>query len=348
MVVAVLVPALLVTPQLRSAETGDREHVELISKKDSVDLAIEKGLAWIATQQDASTGVFQGPLPNTFTALACIAFMAAGHQPGRSLYGENLRRGIQFLLRAAQKGDWYFGREGNGRMYTHGIATLALLEAYGIMEDEKENQRIKEVLENVLKVTLASQSKTKGQHHGGWRYEPTSGDGDLSVSVWQILVLRSAQNSNFPVPEQAVKDAMEYIRRQYNPQAQAFTYQGAAANNTPAMAPAGVVAMNVLGLNQEKADVDKIRNSARMLLTFDPSGGSYYYYMCYYLATAANMMGDEYRAVFLPKMENALLRIQQPDGAFPQQGDAHAGVYSTAFAVIILCVRYQYLPIYQE
>lgn len=331
------------------AELSDAEHLELISKEDPVDQAIAKGLSWLVKQQDSASGSFGNTdIPNTCTALSCIALMAAGHQPGRTLYGEQLRLGILYLLRSARKTDWYFGRENNGRMYAHGIATLALTEAYGMMQEDQENLQIKEVLEKCIAIILNCQYKENNRNFGGWRYDPNGADADLSVSVWQALVLRSAQNSQIVVPDTSIQDACTYIRATYNEQHQAFTYQGGEGVNTPAMNSAGIVAMYVLGLRHDAEDLKKIESSARNLLTVDPLNGEHMYYQDYYLATAANMMGGKYRNSMLPKMEAALLSLQEPSGEFRKHRGYKEGVYATAFATIILCVRYQYLPIYQE
>ena len=72
--------------------------------------AVRKGLAYLATQQDKEKGFFgKTSKPNTLTALSCMAFMAAGHFPGRSEYGDNLRKGALYLARASKKQNGYFG-----------------------------------------------------------------------------------------------------------------------------------------------------------------------------------------------------------------------------------------------
>lgn len=325
------------------------QHLENLKTEDKVDLAIKKGLAWMSRQQDASSGVFHGDLPNTFTGLACIAYMAAGEQVGRTTFGENLRKGLMFLVRSAKRNKYYFGREGKGRMYAHGIVTLALCEAYGMMETEEENRQLKLVIEKSIEVILKSQCKKEGRDFGGWRYEPRSDQSaDLSVSVWQALVLRSAKNSQLKIPENSIVEAMDYIKRTFCQKTKSFTYQGEEKHNTPAMNSAGIVAMNCLGMNKEPKDIQMIEQSARFFEKFNPNHGSHYYYQSYYVGAAANMLGDDTREKFLPKLEEALIKLQKQDGQFQQNGGAYGGVYSTAFAMISLCMRYQYLPIYQE
>ncbi len=326
-------------------ESPDEKHLEKLAQKDEVDKAVEKGLAYLAKQQDMKTGKFNGPLPNTMTGLACMALMAAGHFPGRSQYGENLRLGIKFLVEAAKKEKGYFGK-GGGRMYGHGICTLALAEAYGMMQKEQENKQVREALDLAIKVVLKAQCQQKNQHFGGWRYNPRNNDSDLSVSAWQILALRAAQNCKLKVPKKVIDDAVTYLRRVYNPRDKAFTYNG--GNASSAMRAAGVVCMLALGANKTEADRVKINHSASFLLGFNPASGGYFYYQSYYIGTAANMMGGKYREQALPKLEKVLVRLQQGDGSFSKHQGYHGGVYSTAFAVICLSIRYQFLPIYQE
>ena len=338
---------LLINPALFSNETA--QHLLTIQKEDEVDLAVKKGLSWITRQQDPSTGAFNGELPNTFTALACIAYMAAGEQPGRTTFGEALKNGILYLCRSGKRTKYYYGKEGKGRMYAHGIVTLALCEAYGMMETNDENRLIKHSIENAIQVILKSQCKQEGHNFGGWRYEPRSNQGaDLSVSVWQALVLRSAKNSQLEIPEISIDHAIKYIKGTFNQKTKSFTYEGKEKTNTPAMNAAGIVAMSCLGLNKEKNDIQMIKDSSKFLEKFNPAHGGHYYYQSYYVGAAANMLGDTIREKYLPKLNQALLKLQNPDGEFKKHSGQFAGVYSTSFAVITLCMRYQYLPIYQE
>lgn len=338
--------ALACNQPLDAAEQTDRQHLEDIQGTHEIDQAIGKGLAYLVSKQDPATGKFEGDLPNCYTALSCMALMAAGQIPGQSKYGEHLNRGIMYLVRKSKEHKGYFGNEGNARMYGHGICTLALCEAYGMMEKEKDNLQVKEAIDAALKIILFAQSD-KDQNRGGWRYEPKPNDADLSVTVWQILCLRSAQNCQLDVPEKAIELAKDYVRRTYNASQQGYAYEpGKGA--TPAMRSAGVVALQALGARHDAKDMKMMEQSASFLETLDPTHEAHYWYTVYYLATAANMMGDKLRERFLPRLEKAIMKLQQNDGELSKHSGHQGGVYSTAFGVICLCVHYQYLPIYQE
>ena len=326
----------------------DRNHLLKIKNKDEITISIDKALAWIVTKQDVTYGFFNGKYKNTETALACIALMAAGHFPNRSKYGEHLKKGILYLVKASQnrKQYGYLGLDG-GRVYGHGICTLALAEAYGMLDSVEDNKKVKEALEAALQITLQAQVKIRNKHFGGWRYTTKSKDADLSVTVWQVLSLRSAKNCGIKVPQQAIDNAVNYIRQCYNQKQKGFAYMPKNGSSS-AMKCAGIVSLLAMGSEKNKADMEKILNSAKMFKTLNPAKGSHFYYNSYYYATAANMLGPEYRNLFLPKLEKVLLKLQKSNGEFKKHSGHIGGVYATSFAIICLAVKYQFLPIYQE
>ncbi len=321
----------------------EAERLAQAIQETEVDRAIAKAIAWLATQQDAE-GHFAGRLSNTYTALACLAMMAAGEQDGRSPHGEQLRRGLLYLAGQVQADNPYLGRDG-GRMYGHAICTLALCEAYGMLATPADNRTLGEAIHAALKIIFQAQVATPGNHRGGWRYEPTSQDADLSVTAWQMLALRAARNCGFEVPQSVVDDALAYVRLTHGPNG--FAYQPG-SQPTPAMQAAGIVILKTFAADQAEADRARLDAAALHLPRVDLAAGNHFYYQSYYLATAANMLGDLQRDALLPKLETVLLGLQQPDGQFAKHSGHDGGVYATAFATIILAVRHQYLPIYQE
>jgi hypothetical protein len=332
------------------AVEADLKHLERIAEPDDVDRGIARGLEWLVKQQNMETGRFSGKLGNTHTALSTMALMAAGHLPGRSAYGEHVRKGILYLVSVAEEENGYFGNEGKGRMYAHGICSLALSEAYGMMPTEEENRKVKEALLAANRVTFGAQvtDEKNEKNFGGWRYEPRPKDADLSVTVWLVLALRSGQNAQLAIPEEVMTRAMTYVRKTWEEGKQSYSYQPG-NNQSVSMRSAGVVAMLAMGENEDPNLRKRHEASMDFLTGFDPGKkDKYFFYQSYYVATAANMIGDEERETFLPRMEKALLGLQKEDGSFEQNGGHDGGVYATAFALLTLSIRYQYLPIYQE
>ncbi|MCC5850357.1 MAG: terpene cyclase/mutase family protein [Verrucomicrobia bacterium] len=343
---------LTVSAQMRIQSAAlDEEHLERLGEKDDVDRAVDAGLQYLLTRQNPTHGYFEGQLPNTYTALSCMAIMAVGHMPDRSEYGEALRRGILFLVDAAEKNDGYFGAEGQARMYGHAIATLALLEAYGMMPTEAENRRVRDAIQKAIQVILDAQVLDQRQrnHYGGWRYQPRPNDADLSVTVWQVLALRAADNCGLEVPQERIDLAMDYVRRTFRDDRGGFAYMTGHNNTGLAMRASGIVCILAMGEDPEAEDRERILRAADFTRDFDPGSISrHFFYTAYYAATSANMIDDEHRDRVLPAMEAFLIGKQNEDGSFPNHRGHDGGVYATAFSVITLAVRYQYLPIYQE
>jgi hypothetical protein len=233
-------------------------------------------------------------------------------------------------------------------MYGHGICTLALTEAYGMMDRDTDNREIRKALELAIRLILKSQIKSDTPHRGGWRYEPTSQDADLSVAVWQILALRGAQNCRLDVPESAIRDALDYVRRCYSAPARGFCYQAGQNAASPAMRVAGVVCMLALGADETDEDKRKIADSASVLQQDILPQSKHFFYTAYYWMTAANMLETPETAAVLAKAEQFIAKLQTDNGSFQNYKDFDGDVYSTAFALICLSVRQQYLPIYQE
>jgi len=76
-------------------------------------------------------------------------------------------------------------------MYGHAIATMALVEAYGMTGDET----LKESAQKAFDYLVDAQDPGKG-----WRYTPRCGQSDSSVTGWCVMALKSAEWSGFRVP----------------------------------------------------------------------------------------------------------------------------------------------------
>ena len=174
------------TGAMRAAAEGDARDKAKPRKPE--DKACERGLAYLARVQK-SDGSFPGTYSNVSCALASMAFMASGHFPGRGKYGDNLERAVLWLAgRPDERG--YFGLDG-GKMYGHGMCTLALAEAYGMLRTRLDNLKVRDSLEKAVNLVVACQGKPNhGAANGAWRYEPRPGDADLSITCWIIQAIR--------------------------------------------------------------------------------------------------------------------------------------------------------------
>ena len=87
-------------------------------------------------------------------------------------------------------------------MYAHGIATIAMCEAFGLTADPT----LKKHAQAALNYTIAAQDPDGG----GWRYSPRAG-GDTSVVGWHVMALKSGQMSGLNVPKMTLDGADKYL-----------------------------------------------------------------------------------------------------------------------------------------
>src|SRR5690606_8950258 len=100
------------------------------------------------------------------------------------------------------------------------ITTLLLGELLGMGVDAEQDELIRRKLVRAVDLILRSQREEKygnGLYEGGWRYTPLARDADLSITVWQVMALRSALAAGVEVPASAVDEAVEYLRRSFSP-----------------------------------------------------------------------------------------------------------------------------------
>ncbi len=130
-------------------------------------------------------------------------------------------------------------------MYTHGICTLMLAEASGMVRGELA-ARVRHGLEESVRVILSAQAVPKGPNHqGGWRYQPTDNNSDLSVTGWQLLALRAAKDIGCDVPAESIEKAVAYVRLCANPQG-GFGYQPG-HGTSPTRAGTGILCLEICG-----------------------------------------------------------------------------------------------------
>jgi prenyltransferase beta subunit len=326
--------------------------------------AVDRALDWLAKNQikdgDRKGSWAQGGGSTTAVpSLAVMAFLARGHTPGQGPYGDVINEAIDYTL-ASQKPTGIFAREtNNATMYEHGISTVMLSEAYG-MVDETRRDKIDRALPKAVKVILDAQKKPDGSpkdmpHRGGWRYGPTVADADISVSGWQMMALRGAANCGAAVPKSALDEGVEYIRRCAS-KGGGFGYQPDGGPNQ-ARTGTGTLTMALLGNiakkeGQEHAP-EAIAGGEYLLKNppTDPGSTEFYFYAVYYCSQALNQLGGKYYEVAYPKLRDALLAHQQENGAWKggSNQEAEAGeAYRTSMAVLALSVPFRYLPLYQK
>ena len=185
---------------------------------DDVDRAVNRGVNFLLETQRPDGGIADRGHEVAMTSLAIMAMAAIGTQPSRlTARGRGMQKAIDFVLSENhQDSQGYFGNRDGSRMYGHGITTLMLTEMLGMGVNPEQNERVHRALVKAIELILAAQAVSKSEKlMGGWRYTPTSRDSDLSVSVWQLMALRSAKNDGLDVPAEAIEKALTYLKYSY-------------------------------------------------------------------------------------------------------------------------------------
>ena len=339
---ATLAPTMTMLPSaVRAAEIQTEQQ-----DSPRIDTAIVRGLEFLARNQNADGSFMKDGPRIAVTALCVMSFLASGHVPGDGRYGQDVRRGIDYIV-AAFPADGYVGRTDSSRMYGQGIITMTLAEAYGVERDPSRREKLRKVLEKAAKVILEAQKVPKSPDQaGGWRYEPGSADSDLSLSGWNALALRACNNSGVDVPPEAIDRAAAYVLRCYQSERKGFSYQ---PNQQPSPAMTGVGILNLCLMDaagrQEVADASAYLTANRV-----NESSRFSYYSFYYTIHAAFQVGKStWQTVWTANSEK-LVAMQQDDGGWPQSRDAQepGRMYATAMAVLSLSAPLKLMPVHQR
>ena len=332
-----------------------------VFQKDKTDSAIDKGIAYLISKQRADGAITDRSHDTTMTALSIMAMASVGVQPGDpGVEGQAMEKALEFVLRDDRMDDkGYFGAKDGGRMYGHGIITLMLTEMLGMGANEQQDKRIHDRCQKAIDLILSSQKEKKShQAQGGWRYTPNARDADLSVSVWQLMALRSAKNDGLQVPSTSIRDAVEYLKRSYSSpldadglpakEAGGFCYEPNRNRPTFAMTSAGLLAMQVCG----KYESPLVAGASDWLLDHPPKWKERFcLYGTYYYSQGMYQRGGDHAETAQKVVQELLLPKQQNDGSWQasSSGEKNVGnVYASSMVILSLSVKYHYLPIYQK
>jgi hypothetical protein len=324
-----------------AGEEPARESANLILPRQSQ--AVEKGLAWLAKSQGAdgswgSEGA-QGEYRMAMTGLAGLAFLSAGHQPGRGPYGAKIEKAIRFILKNQQRDGLITTPNDSQSMYGHGFAMTFLAEAYGTDLSDELNGKIRACLTLAVKLTDRAQSSW-----GGWYYSPNTESDEGSVTITQVQALRACANVGIPVPPKTMRNALSYIHKSQNPDGGIRYTARSGGGATPALTAAGAELLMMAGQYETKETKKAIEYLKRNLVGANTQG-SHDFYTNFYGTQAMIQIGGEEWERYYRDLRKRLLTNQGSAGSW--SGDV-GSTYCTAIAVMILSLPYTYLPIFQR
>ncbi len=138
------------------------------------------------------------------TSMAILAFYGWGaRHDEEGLYQDTLKKALGWLVAQGDKYKGNYSKSSGQGMYDHGMATIALAEAYSITKDK--------ALLDPLKAAIQTIVKSQSPQHGGWRYTSQPRDGDTSVFGWQMMALHCAQVAGLDIPEKTMERAKLWL-----------------------------------------------------------------------------------------------------------------------------------------
>lgn len=333
---------------LAQPEGGGAENNALVDEiTPELDDSVARGLAFLASRQAENGSFGEGRYASNVavTSIACLAFMADGSLPGRGPYGEQVSRGLEFVLENATESGLIAGEAATGPMYGHGFAALFLGEVYGTTLGGGDTELADRVYRALFKaVRLIEQTQND---EGGWRYDPKPDQADVSVTICQIMALRSARNAGLVVDKGVIDRAVEYVRACQHPVDGGFRYQLRTADSAWPRTAAGVASLFYAGIYEDDA-IDRglayLRRSA-LPGQANPSR-AHYHYGHYYAVQAMYLAGGDWWAEWWPAVRSEYINTQAEDGSWADRGVGES--YGTGMALIVLQMPKRYLPIFQK
>ncbi len=321
----------LVSSHSVSAQGLGRRNADIVPAK--VEISYKKGLKYLASMQSpdgsfSKDGNRYSTQPG-ITGICVLAFLAHGEDAEFGPYSKNIKKGVDFILKQQNK-NGYIGTS----MYNHGFATLALAEAYGMMNDDR--------LAGALKKSVALLTSSQDRNpKGAWRYSPEDMTSDTTVAGCQLVALLAARNAGIPVPNKNIDKALDYL-------SSCRSSNGGYGYASKSGAKSTLTAIGSLCMSLAKKKDDKAFDTVTKYLTSrsESSGHHYVYYHEYYMAQALFHANEEEWQKWNEKNAQVMTTAQNPDGGWNDHRLGRSG--ATGFALLSMALNYRFLPIYEK
>ncbi len=284
----------------------------------------------------------RGSLPqarNAATGLALLPFLGAGQTHITGQYKKEVKEGLYYLKRrmvSSKRGGSLI--EPGGQMYAHGIASIALCEAYAMTRDEALRPPAQEAIDFIC--------FAQDEVGGGWRYQPRT-RGDTSILGWQVMALKSGHMAYLRVPSSTVRGAYKFLDSVEADSGSQYGYTGPGTGRGATTA-IGLLCRMYLGWKQ---DEPALVRGVQLLGERGPSTSDMYYN--YYATQVMSHMGgplwEDWNKVMRDELVAAQATAGHERGSWymnSRHGGQGGRVYCTSMATMILEVYYRHMPIY--
>ncbi|MEX2139724.1 MAG: prenyltransferase/squalene oxidase repeat-containing protein [Pirellulales bacterium] len=320
---------------------------------DETEKAVERALAWLKrNQRSDGSWSLMGPYEhggvseNTVaaTAMALLAFQGAGHTHQTGEYQPVVEKAWKYLLRQ-QNGEGLFTTQSipNAHFfYTHGQATIAVCEIYGMTKDS----RFRPAAERAIQYCIRSQFPD-----GGWRYAVPRKEADTSVTGWIVMGLQSAKMGGIEVPQDTFDNVSKFLDSVAKEDGSQYAYQAQDLIPRDAMTAEGLLCRQYLGW---KRDDPRLVKGVEFLTKNLVGPGKYDVYYWYYATQVCHHMEGEAWEKWNAAMRVELPAMQVKTGAEagswePDEWGSQVGrLYTTCLSTYMLEVYYRHLPLYTK
>lgn len=201
-------------------KAGKKRLLEEFGGSREGEEAVMLGLAWLAQKQkkegnwvyEGESHVAGGPPGHLHfesehaaaTGMAVLAFTGAGQSHKEGRYKQTVQAGVDWLVAnidmspGANNGHF----RTSTKMYTQGIATLALVEAYGLTRDPALRPAAQAAVDYIQRAQAPN---------GSWGYH-SGQHGDTSIVGWQLQALHAAHlTKDLTVDTKVIQNALRFL-----------------------------------------------------------------------------------------------------------------------------------------
>jgi hypothetical protein len=290
------------------------------------------------------------------TAFGLLPFLAAGitHKAAAKSkaavdYTKTVNAALQYLMRKQSRSSSDRGYYG-GDMYAHGLATIAMCEAYGLSSDPLLKASAQMALTYIVNCQDVG---------GGWRYAPRTA-GDTSVTGWQLMALKSGQMAGLLVPPSVLRKCEKFLDSVETSAKGGYQYVPNSGESYT-MSAVGLLCRQYLGVNPRNPGLLK---GVKALKQYPPGKTDNLYYE-YYATQVMHHMGGEHwqfwnlgpggtgkggiRDTLLAKQDKGNAKLGNKGSWATGGGDAAGGrMMATSLSLLTLEVYYRHLPLYRR
>lgn len=339
------------------------EMLERFGGNAASEKSVAMALKWLADHQDRSGGWTFGhsrlcrgqckddgdllQSTNAATALALLPFLGAGQTHLEGNYQGTVHNGLKFLISRMKvtggttpTGSWH---EAGGNMYSHGLASIVVCEAYAMTRDPDLLQPAQLALNFIV--------HAQDPRGGGWRYQPKQA-GDTSVVGWQLMALKSGAMGNLVVPHDSFRKANAFLDSMSVNEGAYYGYDQPTSKieGREATTAVGLLCRMYLGWSKDQPG---LQEGVQYLSKRGPKIEDPYY--SYYATQVLRQYGGPEWEQWNKAMRDGLISTQVKEGHAagswysPHGHNLKGGrLYCTAMSAMILEVYYRHMPLYSD